>query len=650
MKRRDFLKGTAAATGGGLLAGLGPIRGQGASNAAAVPGAKPNILLILVDELRYPTVFPAGINTPGEFLKKHMPNVHKLWAKGVKFGNYHNAANACTPSRGVMITGLYSQQNWLLTTILSTPPPVCDAPPTPPKPTRQPVLNPAYPTFGKLLRAGGYQTPYIGKWHVSDPPPGAGALDNYGFDFMTYYDPTGDNLQGTYGDECKGYHNDAYSAGQAVDWLTAEKKNPTEPWCLTVSLINPHDREFFPAGTEFQTVSDLFEPSSGLNPDNLSQLRPGYGTSNGPVVPWDTNKLKSPKSYGYPVLPPNWESRNALQEKPSTQVFIHDFAQGIWGGITDDAKQDTPTIEQYPNPNKFENLQLGIAKMPYSYWQRGLDSYTQVMEIVDCQIGRVLDALHTLSEEEVENTVIVFASDHGEYSGAHGMVQGKMATCYEEAWHIPLIVVDPSGRFTGQTHKIRTGLTSSVDLFNMLVSLGYSGTTDWMNTRQLAKIYGGRHDMISMLKSADAPGRPYVLLATDEIVPNYFIFNNAPTHVLGFRTDESKLGVYTKWVPVTSHILQRSLELEFYDYSTSSGQMEIADTHTSDSRVTPQLANLMNNLIPNELQEKLPGSLGLQQEGSKIAHLLYREFLALQPSGVWKNGGLQSLLGYGRMF
>ena len=136
MKRRDFLKGTAAATGGGLLAGLGPIRGQGTSTAAAVPGPKPNILLILVDELRYPTVFPAGINTPGEFLKKHMPNVHKLWHKGVKFGNYHNAANACTPSRGVMITGLYSQQNWLLTTILSTPPPVCDAPPTPPKPTR----------------------------------------------------------------------------------------------------------------------------------------------------------------------------------------------------------------------------------------------------------------------------------------------------------------------------------------------------------------------------------------------------------------------------------------------------------------------------------------------------------------------------------
>jgi hypothetical protein len=40
----------------------------------------------------------------------------------------------------------------------------------------------------------------------------------------------------------------------------------------------------------------------------------------------------------------------------------------------------------------------------------------------------------------------------------------------------------------------------------------------------------------------------------------------------------------------------------------------------------------------------------LQQEVSKIAHLAYREFIALQPSGTWRDGGLQKLLGYGREF
>src|SRR5262249_15638121 len=112
--------------------------------------------------LRFPSVFPNNIQTPDQFLAAYMPNLYTLWESGVKFGNHNTAANACTPSRGVLITGLYSQQQWLVTTILSTPYP---APPTVP----QPVLNPNYPTYGKLLQAAGYQTPYIGKWHVSVP-------------------------------------------------------------------------------------------------------------------------------------------------------------------------------------------------------------------------------------------------------------------------------------------------------------------------------------------------------------------------------------------------------------------------------------------------------------------------------------------------
>ena len=58
----------------------------------------------------------------------------------------------------------------------------------------------------------------------------------------------------------------------------------------------------------------------------------------------------------------------------------------------------------------------------------------------------------------------------------------------------------------------------------------------------------------------------------------------------------------------------------------------------------------LNNLLPNELQQKLPGALGVQQELSKIAHLAFREFVALQQPGVWKNGALRSLLGMGGEF
>src|SRR5215831_12208807 len=559
MKRRDFLKSAgaaaAAATAGGIFPGLRKAAAQ-TSSSGSVPGPQPNILFILVDELRFPSVFPNNIQTPDQFLAAYMPKLYTLWESGVKFGNHNTAANACTPSRGVLITGLYSQQQWLITTILSTPYP---APPTVP----QPVLNPNYPTYGKLLQAAGYQTPYIGKWHVSVPSSATDTLVKYGFDYYpTYYDPTGTNLQGAYGDEKRGYHNDAYTTSQAIDWLT-NKRPADQPWCLTVGLINPHDREFFPAGTEFKTFNELLK-SSKTNPGNLNPV--AHYPGNGPVVPWGKNALKSPNSYAFPVLPPNWESADTIKDnKPSTQRFFKEFSEAVWGGISDDSSQDSATVVAYPGANP---LTLGVSKFPYSYWQRGLDSYTQTMQIVDCQIGRLLDTLQGLPQSVIENTVIVFASDHGEYNGAHGFVSGKIGSVYEEAWHVPLIVVDPSGRFTGDEGILRSGLTSHVDLMPLLASIGNLGSRSWM-TGDLATIYDGRHDMIPMLKSAGAPGRPYVLYATDEIAGNIYNFNNSPTNILGLRTEDTKLGVYTKWVPLTSRIIPSSIELEFYDYSTT---------------------------------------------------------------------------------
>jgi hypothetical protein len=88
-------------------------------------------------------------------------------------------------------------------------------------------------------------------------------------------------------------------------------------------------------------------------------------------------------------------------------------------------------------------------------------------------------------------------------------------------------VVDPSGRLADHTHIIRNGLTSSVVVFNMLVSIGYGAQNHWMRQGDLAVISGDRHDMVSMLKSPRAPRRPYVLFATDEIVFEYLNFNKA---------------------------------------------------------------------------------------------------------------------------
>jgi Sulfatase len=227
------------------------------------------------------------------------------------------------------------------------------------------------------------------------------------------------------------------------------------------------------------------------------------------------------------------------------------------------------------------------------------------MNILDQNIGIVLEAL---PPDAAQNTIIVFASDHGEYASAHGFVSGKAGSCYEEVYNVPLIVVDPSDRFTGDIDAIRTGLTSSVDILPMLVSLGYNGSRGWL-TGDLARLYGRRHDLLPMLKSANAPGRPYVVFATDETVPDVYNFNNSPNHIIGVRTAEAKFGLYAKWAPGTTDISFDDAETEFYDYATPGGRAE-TDNRKDDPRAAILYRALWQDILPNELHAPLPLRFG----------------------------------------
>src|SRR5205823_13159750 len=77
MDRRDFLKGASAS-------GLGLALSQPHRTAAAA-GSPPNILFILVDEMRFPTEFPEGVHSPEEFLSRFMPHSYSQLKDCVNF-------------------------------------------------------------------------------------------------------------------------------------------------------------------------------------------------------------------------------------------------------------------------------------------------------------------------------------------------------------------------------------------------------------------------------------------------------------------------------------------------------------------------------------------------------------------------------------
>src|SRR2546422_303963 len=119
----------------------------GAKALAADPAIKPNIVLILADDLGY-----SDLGCYGSEIKT--PNLDRLAAGGVRFTQFYNCARCC-PTRAALLTGLYPHQagvghmlgDWHAPGYTSG-------------------LNEKCATIAELVRDTGYRTYHVGKWHV----------------------------------------------------------------------------------------------------------------------------------------------------------------------------------------------------------------------------------------------------------------------------------------------------------------------------------------------------------------------------------------------------------------------------------------------------------------------------------------------------
>ena len=612
--RRGFLAGAAGAGAAAALSGLF----DGAAEAAEVPAkapkhqySQPNIVLIVVDEMRYPREFPRGIASADQYIATYMPNLYQLWKSGVKFGNHFTNGTACSPARATFVTGLYPLQQWLLATRTGT----ADSP------QPSPALGRGFPTYGKLLRHAGYRTPYVGKWHLSPSPRNGTYLPDYlslyGFEGLTQPDILGDN-----GD---GYNYDGDIAARAAQWLRATKPGQ-QPFCLTASFVNPHDKQFFWSGTEADRYNALYASQNAK-----------------PLRSWTQIPTEdSPKRYGFRQVPVNWEPESALGDKPSTHAFAREVQALVWGGVTDSKKQDQFNLQPYLDGSKPE-YQIGTA--PWGYWEKSLDSYTQMMVMVDQHIGTVLDSV---PRDVASNTVFIMMSDHGEYAGAHGMVSGKIGTAYDEAFSVPMVVVDPRGVLTGDIHTVRQQQTSSIDLLPMLASIGYGGRS-WL-TGDIGRIYAERLDLLPLLKSNRAKGRSHLLWASGEQPPKVLNYDNVPLHIYAMRTPHYKVAAYARWVENTTRIDPTSLEYEFYDYRTERGRLELDNTFHCDPRAKAAARELLTVRLPRQLQQPLPAPYQLQSDAAKARYLAYQAFLDRLSDGQLQDGGIARLTAWGANF
>ena len=192
---------------------------------------QPNLIYVFADQLRYQSCGYAGD------AKAQTPHMDRLATESVNFINCVSSYPMCAPYRASLFTGKYASSTGMVINELR--------------------INPAHHTcFGQVLTEGGYETCYIGKWHLyanqlghhEDPknsytPPGPHRLGfdgfwaSYGF-HHTYYD------QYYHTDSPEKITIDGYEPdGQtdlAIEKLT-EAAESDNPFALYLSLGTPHD-------------------------------------------------------------------------------------------------------------------------------------------------------------------------------------------------------------------------------------------------------------------------------------------------------------------------------------------------------------------------------------------------------------------------
>lgn len=161
-----------------LLAALCSVLAFASAVAANPP--PPNIILILADDIGYGDLGCYGAT------QVRTPNLDRLAHEGARFTDAHATASVCTPTRYALLTGRYAWRQ----------------PGTGIAPGDSPLLiNPSSVTLASQLKAAGYATGLVGKWHLglgtttpnfnADLKPGPLEL---GFDYAFFIPATGDRV------------------------------------------------------------------------------------------------------------------------------------------------------------------------------------------------------------------------------------------------------------------------------------------------------------------------------------------------------------------------------------------------------------------------------------------------------------------------
>lgn len=468
---------------------------------------RPNILMIMVDQMRFPRFsygpdngfvdplkqifgFQGTSEEESEF-KKFFPGLCKLRNNAVVFNNHVTASAACVPSRSVIFTGQYGT----VTGVTQTDGAFKDG-----MDEDFPWLKGNVPTIGDWMQEAGYTTHYFGKWHVTGDR--TNSLKEHGFSdwessYPDPYGPSHNNL-GYYRDYqfsaltqtfllSQGLgapYNVASAEANVAEADGKEPEVPSEeppPWFTVCSFDNPHNIALYP-GLPRQVKNTSPENAKYLLtvPEKNSRANlPTAGT-----MELKLNKLGFPQDNA--EVSPTWDED--MSNKPSCQ-FEATYKVGLSMmaaaglNVAEAAEEAAKENGESDGLDKDQLLKIGSEMMLKSDilgWPLALTSnpklacrafmqyYGYLMHEVDQHINGVLETLEETGQ--ADNTIVIFTSDHGEYGGSHHMMTEKWHSAYEETIHVPMVVRFPPSYYQGETKQI-TVPTNHIDILPTILGL-----------------------------------------------------------------------------------------------------------------------------------------------------------------------------------
>lgn len=349
-------------------------------NDSEEASARPNVIVIVVDDLRYDE-FGAGGHPYLE-----TPNIDRLAEEGAMFTDAFHVVPLCSPNRASLLTGQYPSRHGIIDNVARD------------------LLSHRLQTFPIAMRDAGYETAFIGKWHMgNDPSP------RPGFDYWSALPGQGRTIDpDLYEDgrvhRVEGYVTDVLT-DRAIGFINQERDGPFMLY-VAHKAVHPDARQL-DDGSSDPTINRVYTPAPRHR-----------GVYEEEVYPRQENVAHSP---------------DELEGKPALQRALRDR----------DSPESVAQFSFFLDPGTSEETIKRRAEMVLA---------------VDDSLGRMISTLE--SRGDLDNTMIMFTSDNGFFFGEHWLSQERRLP-YEESIRQPLLIRYPSLAEAGSEVA---GLSLSVDI------------------------------------------------------------------------------------------------------------------------------------------------------------------------------------------